>query len=169
MLLPRLAAGLQESKLDTPHTILVDLTEKNGETAKWPATPYTLMCRSFADEAVHVRVFVDGVMVDKSILTPDTWNTLHVKGFETADGEIKQFLFSFPRFARDEKDRLDMNRLNKLGTITATFHPAWFDREDYCERSTVVADFTQANKKDADLAGHNNQMSTTRMGDTIEK
>ena len=81
---------------------------------------------------------------------------------------MKEFLFSFPRFARDELDRMAPTRLSKLGTISATFHPATFtSSHDGYEMRTVVSDYQQANKKDADLAGGNLFTSTTKQGDVV--
>ena len=159
----------QESKLDTPVTRMApstEITPWGEESTSWPVTPYTIRVRSFYDSAVDVELFVDGTMVDDIIISANG-KVYTCLGFVNADGSIREFQFTFPRFPRSEFDRMDASLLSKLGTISVVVRPATFMETRVGRSCNIVTDFKQANKKDADLAGGSRFMSTTRAGDTM--
>jgi hypothetical protein len=128
-------------------------------------TPYTVRVVCHALHNVCCVVEVDGVEVHGVALVPHNSSST-VKGFDTNDG-VKEFLFSFPRYARDEYDRMDAARLRRLGTIVARFHPTDDGEQRMGYNHRTIADFTQGNKKDADVAGGNSLTSTTRPGSVV--
>jgi len=85
-----------------------------------------------------------------------------IQGFTDKDG-VREFLFALPRFAADQKDRLDEKRKSKIGTIEVVRCEASFVGEEY--RPVNDTNFNQANKKDAfKVTEGKYTMSTTKKG-----
>lgn len=57
--------------------------------------------------------------------------------FEETTG-VKEFLFSLPRFARDEKDKLKKERYSDIGTIKVTCWKAEFQGHEMYVRVQVL-------------------------------
>lgn len=159
-----------ESKLKTPHSYEVPLTVvtalKEKEECKWPVTPYTIRVLNDSGFDAWATISVDGVQVTKELIKKGGNHI--VRGFPDGD-TIKEFLFSLPRFAESEDDRLKAARLGNVGDITCTLSRAMFSHTAKAKSSAAKGtDYTQCNKKDAKKIT-TQMVATTRMGREIEK
>ncbi|KAL3846900.1 hypothetical protein ACJMK2_017851 [Sinanodonta woodiana] len=158
-----------ESNLFTPFSYRQSVEEIVGEEVEkqaWPVTPYQI-CIEATPETSHCyyRVFLDGQKVKSLSIKPGQIRV--VKGFR--DGTtVKEFLFSLPRFARDEDDRMDSQCFNRIGLIEVECYNAVLQETKQKERTRAMT-FDQANKKDSyKVTKGSYLMATTKSGKVIE-
>lgn len=96
----------------------------------WPVTPYTVKVFNHTGSAAWVKLEIDGVQTNNkrhsthgNVVQPGGSRVF--EGFELDDG-TREFLFSLPRFAKDETDRLDKSRHKDVGIIKVTTWSADF-------------------------------------------
>jgi len=90
-------------------------TKQGEEVGKWPVTPYTVLVRNIGSKKLHSYLRVDGTHIESRSILPG--EHFKYEGFR-GETERREFLFSLPRFARDESDRVSNARRSELGTIT---------------------------------------------------
>lgn len=138
------------------------------EEVPWPVTPYKVkVINQSGSAACWATVFVDGVKVKRVHLKGGEHK--EVDGFEEADG-TKEFVFSLPRFAESEKDRVDDSRTSDVGKIKVLVQEATYMRKEIRagDSRDNLLDFSSANKKDANKCTKGKYtMSTTTTGNTI--
>lgn len=139
-----------ECNLSTDYSYKQKLTEMVSgemESQEVPVTPYTIEIEISPNltETYYYRVFVDGIKVKG--LSLEGGDKRCIKGFR--DGAvIRELLFSMPRFASDDTDRLSCDRLNRVGQIEVECWNAELKTSEWKVRKKNL-NFTQANKKDA--------------------
>lgn len=136
------------------------------EEVPWPVTPYKVkVINQSGSAACWATVFVDGVKVKRLHLKGGEQK--EVDGFEEADG-TKELVFSLPRFAESEKDRVADSRTSDVGKIKVLVQEAKYMRNEMRAGEHDLSDFTSANKKDANKCTKGKYtMSTTTTGNTI--
>lgn len=163
-----------ESMLNTQVTymkLIEETYQGEKESSKWPVTPYTVKVQNDTADNMWCAVYVDGHQANNtafcefgSIVKPGEEKV--IDGFEETTG-VKEFLFSLPRFARDEKDKLKKERYSDIGTIKVTCWKAEFQGHEM-RTAQSKSSFNSANKKDAHKVTKGNYlMSTTQAGKSI--
>ncbi|KAK3589956.1 hypothetical protein CHS0354_034978 [Potamilus streckersoni] len=157
-----------ESNLFTPFSYRQPVEEIVGgevERQAWPVTPYQI-CIEATPQTPHCfyRVFLDGQKVESLSVKPGKIRL--VKGFR--DGTtVKEFLFSLPRFARDEDDRMDSQCCTRIGLIEVECYNAVYKNTKRIEMTRKMT-FDQANKKDSyNVTKGSYLMATTTSGQVI--
>lgn len=157
-----------ESNFFTPHSYKQQAEENvNGETEvqSWPVTPFSVCIETEpSSQACYYRVYVDGQKVTSKSVTPGTKRV--IKGFR--DGTlVREFLFSLPRFAKNEFDRIDGNLSSKVGIIEVESCYATLKTTQKRMRNKKL-EYDQANKKDCGrVTGGSYLMSTTKAGRVV--
>ncbi|XP_076099022.1 uncharacterized protein LOC143068672 [Mytilus galloprovincialis] len=157
-----------ESSFFTPHSYKQQAKETvNGETEvqSWPVTPFSVCIETEpSSQACYYRVYVDGQKVTSKSVTPGTKRV--IKGFR--DGTlVREFLFSLPRFAKNEFDRIDGNISSKVGIIEVESCYATLKTTQKRIRNKKL-EYDQANKKDCGrVTGGSYLMSTTKAGRVV--
>lgn len=159
-----------ESMLKTPFSYEVPLNVKTphgDEPCLWPVTPYQISLANNSGFDVKATVCVDGVHVTSKIMKSGSRTV--VKGFHDGDA-IKEFLFSMPRFAESEDDRIQKHRYTTIGEISCSMQRVTFSHFVVKKSGGGPArssDFKQCNKKDAKMIT-TEMVATTRMGRAVE-
>eukprot|EP00040_Diaphanoeca_grandis_P011268 m.57715 g.57715 ORF g.57715 m.57715 type:complete len:255 (-) comp22426_c0_seq1:141-905(-) len=158
-----------ESNLRTPASydkIMYETYVGGIEEVPWPVTPYSVKVQNESGVAAWWTLEVDGHRVTKKLVKPREACTLD--GFEEVDG-TKEFVFSLPRFAETETDRIDKARETNVGTIRCQMHKATFEEtRTQVQSDKKASSFHSANKKDANgVTKGKFTMSTTQAGKTL--
>lgn len=160
-----------ESPLTTPVSYKVETTEVtshgDSETQKWPVTPYQVRIQAhLSTPHTYYHIYVDGVLAKKTSIRPGASVTIH--GFDDKL-TVKEFLFSLPRFSKNETDRLEKNRITKVGVIEVVAFNASKVKEKMESRSKILS-FDQASKKDCSTVTEGKHtMSTTKVGKVVRQ
>ncbi|XP_041359761.1 uncharacterized protein LOC121376049 [Gigantopelta aegis] len=159
-----------ESCLFTPYSYNMTVEEQVGdekEVQSWPVTPYQLkIMANPSSPRCYYRVFVDGHHVKSCSIRPG--ETRVITGFR--DGNLlKEFLFSLPRFPKDEQDRIDSEKCPKVGTVEVLCFNARLKNTKMTIRTRRLR-YLQANKKDSAAVTQGKYgMITTKAGRTIRE
>jgi hypothetical protein len=131
-----------------------------------PVTPYQVQIRLASHcEDSAVFVYVDGVLASKFMM--EQAQSKIITGFVDKEG-TREFLFSLPRFAADETDRISSKRESRIGSIEVIRCEASYVKQEY--RTTTDTVFNQATKKDAYRVTEGKYtMSTTKKGKLIHQ
>ncbi|XP_077982844.1 uncharacterized protein LOC144437711 [Glandiceps talaboti] len=160
-----------ESNLFTPVSYKVRTDEVVAgeiESQEWPVTPYQIKitANSMSSER-YFKVFVDGSPVaGSSGTTLRGGQSKVIKGF--SDGsQVKEFLFSLPRFPRDENDHItDKAAALNIGLIEVQCWSFSLSHSGWKNKQTI--DHRQANKKDCHVVTRGKYvMMTTKVGRDI--
>lgn len=160
-----------ESPLTTPVSYKVETTEitihGDAETQKWPVTPYQVRIQAhLCTPHTYYHIYVDGVLAKKTSIRPGASVTIF--GFDD-QLEVKEFLFSLPRFPKSEHDKLDRSRVSKVGVIEVVAFNANKVKEKMEPRSKVLY-YEQASKKDCNsVTEGKHTMSTTKVGKVVRQ
>ncbi|XP_078675075.1 uncharacterized protein LOC144912987 isoform X1 [Branchiostoma floridae x Branchiostoma belcheri] len=141
------------------------------EVNEWPVTPYTIEITTHPHAPLaRYTISVDGFIVTKVVLTGGQSRV--VKGFhDNEKGGLASFVFSLPRYAKNESADRRQQKLGDVGTIRVTSNDTWKKWLYHQKRITKGhkgTPFVPASKRDA-LAVTSGQytMVTTRMGQNI--
>jgi len=161
-----------ESPLTTPVSYKVETTEVtahgDAETQKWPVTPYQVRIQAhLSTPHTYYHIYVDGVLAKNTSIRPGAAVTIH--GFDDKLA-VKEFLFSLPRFSKHEGDRLEKNRISKVGVIEVVAFNASKVKEKIKESRSKTLTFDQASKKDCSVVTEGKHtMSTTKVGKVVRQ
>lgn len=154
-----------ESSFFTPYSFKQQAEENvNGEVEKqsWPVTPFFIQIENkLGSPSCYFRFYIDGQKVTSKSVPPGTKRL--VKGFR--DGTlVREFLFSLPRYARSEEDRISEDLSSKVGVIEVESCYASLRTTQLRMRNKKLQ-YDQANKKDCKkVTSGSYLMSTTKAG-----
>ncbi|XP_064639453.1 uncharacterized protein LOC135494999 [Lineus longissimus] len=134
------------------------------ESQRWPVTPYKICI--LPQRGIPKRyfdIFVDGVKVKSC--SADGSKERIISGFKDKNC-VREFLFSLPRFAKDEEDRLTTGRETRVSTIEVECYDALLMSTKVKSRKQL--NYDQANKKDCVRVTQGQfTMSTTKVGNVL--
>ncbi|XP_071087414.1 high mobility group nucleosome-binding domain-containing protein 5-like [Haliotis cracherodii] len=156
-----------ESNLFTPVSYNVHLEEEvQGETEaqSWPVTPYQIRVAAKSNTPYsYYKIYVDGQKASQVAVHPGK----HCISEGFYDGsQITEFLFSLPRFPKNEKDRIEKGKASRIGVLEVE---CWNSKvTGYKKPITHDVEYSQANKKDSsNVTQGKYMMATTKMGRSL--
>jgi len=165
--------AIVETDLDVPNaSYLMETTECDpfGEefTQSWTVTPYELKITNSSEKQCWVYIFIDGVK-DKGHHLLEVGQSKIVRGFESIDGSVEEFVFSRPRLLKVDETIVEPTEEEKfeIGSIKAQFFS--ITHEETTEKwkggqKKSGSDFESKHKKTAAKAGAG---TTSRAGKTL--
>ncbi|XP_046561907.1 dentin sialophosphoprotein-like, partial [Haliotis rubra] len=156
-----------ESNLFTPVSYNVHLEEEvQGETEaqSWPVTPYQIRVAAKSNTPYsYYKIYVDGQKASQVAVHPG--KQCISEGFYDGS-QITEFLFSLPRFPKNEKDRIEKGKASRIGVLEVE---CWNSKvTGYKRPVTHDMEYSQANKKDSsNVTQGQYMMATTKMGKSL--
>ncbi|XP_067663384.1 high mobility group nucleosome-binding domain-containing protein 5-like [Haliotis asinina] len=156
-----------ESNLFTPVSYNVHLEEEvqgEMEAQSWPVTPYQIRVAAKSNTPYsYYKIYVDGQKASQVAVHPG--KQCISEGFYDGS-QITEFLFSLPRFPKNEKDRIEKGKASRIGMLEVE---CWNSKvTGYKRPVTHNMEYSQANKKDSsNVTQGQYMMATTKMGRSL--